>query len=355
MPTALAAPPRALQPKPFLLDPALREYSMLKARVNEVLILGQQRIEREFIRMRYQTGLLINEHVRLNEDRAAYGTQAVFKLGKDFEIDYSELQRYAQFARAYPIVGRGRQLVFNLPWKYYRKLMTIKDDGRRWALTAEAEKSGWPFEKVEARVRYVVGKDGKGKQPSRLPLVSLGPFYLYSVIRPETIHSRAKEFLLDLGFSQTLEMDLFPEARFPAETMVTSVRDLRTGRYSLVKAEGAAADCLYTYKAYVENVIDGDTLKVEFQLGFGNRRRETIRLNHIDCPELDTPEGRAAKKFVESELAPCEFVIVKSIRTRREKWGRYLGDVFYSKKEGAPPVYLNQLLLDTGHAVRLRI
>ena len=38
---------------------------------------------------------------------------------------------------------------------------------------------------------------------------------------------------------------------------------------------------------------------------------------------------------------------------RKEKWGRYLGDIFYINKAGKQ-VYLNNLLLEKGHAVRVR-
>ena len=361
---------RVNPPKMFQLDRTLRDYTALKARVHEVLILGRERIEQEFMRMRYDTGLLINEHVRLNEAHAGYGTQAIEKLGKDMDFDVTELRRFAQFAAAFPIRGGRRELGFNLPWTHYRKLMIVKDDARRWELALEAEKKGWSFEEVEARVRYAVGKDGEEKEPSRLPFVCLGPFFTYKIIRPETIHSRSPELLLDLGFGQALETALFPKARFGAETIVTA----GPVPWSLVRAEGAEEGSLYTYKAYVERVIDGDTLKVEFQLGFGSRKREIIRLNHIDCPELSTPEGQAAKRFVESELSKCESITVKSVKTRKEKWGRYLGDVFYTpardikipagstrsigsgyeKPGSARPVYLNQLLIDQGHAVALR-
>ena len=118
--------------------------------------------------MRYHTGFLINEHIRLNHDRAAYGTQAVLKLGKDFDIDHSELGRYAQFAQSYPISGRGRKLEFNLPWKYYRKLMIIRNDDQRWEMTLRAEKNEWNFEEVEAKVQYAIGKEEDEKQPPRL-------------------------------------------------------------------------------------------------------------------------------------------------------------------------------------------
>ena len=134
----------------------------------------------------------------------------------------------------------------------------------------------------------------------------------------------------------------------------------RSGYYALEKVSGSG-DLLYTYKAYVLDVIDGDSVKVDFRLGFGDRKGETIRLNHIDCPEIDTPEGKAAKRVVESWLAGCEFITIKSVRTRKEKWGRYLGDVFFtpgslrgersSTKQSPNLIYLNQLLLDKGHAI----
>lgn len=342
------------------LDGALRQYSVLKARVHEVLILGRRHIEKEFMRMRYHTGLLINEHVRLNGERADYGAEAVLRLEKDFDIDHTELNRYAQLAKSYPIGGGRRQLDFNLPWSHYRKLMTIKNDELRYELTTRAEKNGWSFEEVETKVRDAVGKENDQKEPSRLPMVCLGPFHTYKIIRPETIRPKERELVLDLGFSHRKEMNLFPGVRYAAETIVTSTRDSR-GHYSVIKVEGAREDILFTYKAFVEKVIDGDTLKLDFRLGFGDRRGETIRLNHIDCPELDTPEGRAAKRFVESQLADCEFITVKSTQTRKEKWGRYLGDVFYTSRHSranadspVAPIYLNQLLLDKGHAVRVR-
>jgi endonuclease YncB( thermonuclease family) len=341
----------------FQMDPSLRDYSALKARVHKVLILGRKHIEREFMLMRYHTGLLINEHIRLNEGRAAYGAQSVERLGEDFEIDPTELSRYSQLAKAYPILGRGQELMFNLPWKHYRKLMIIKDDGLRFELTLEAEEKEWSYEEVEARVRYAVGREKDEKNPPRLPFVSLGPFFTYKVVQSKSIHSSAKELLIDLGFKHRVETRLFesarrrPRFRFQEGMIVTA----EEGSLALAKASGATEDCLYTFKARTEEVLDGDTLKVEFLLGLGNRQGETIRLNLIDCPELDTPEGKAAKRFVESELAGSEFITVKSVRTRKEKWGRYLGDVFYARKGKGPLIYLNQLLLDKGHAVRMRL
>lgn len=347
--------------KSFQLTNALRDYAVLKARVGEVLIAGRSRIEKEFMLMRYHTGLLINEHVRLNGGRAAYGTQAFAKLEKDFDIDHTELQRYSQFARAYPILGGRRELQFNLPWTHYRKLMVIPNDELRDRLTAQAEKQGWSFDEVQTKVRYAVGKTQEKKEIAPLAPVTLGEFHTYQIIRPESVHGEKPELVIDCGFSLKKELsELNVRGKFKEGAIVTSVWKGNRYELSAFSPPASAADqpkrkaesFLYTYKAFVVDVIDGDTLKVDFCLGFGLRKGETIRLNHIDCPEMNTPEGKAAKRFVEAQLAGCEFIIVKSVKTRKEKWGRYLGEVFLPQKAGEP-VYFNQLLLDKGCAVQV--
>ena len=368
---------------PFALAAGLADYGVLKARIGEIFVEGRKRVEFELIRMRYHTGLLINEHIRLNNDRAEYGAKAILKLEKDLEVDQSELRRYSIFARAYPIRGGRHELAFNLPWQSYRKLMIVPDDGQRWQMTLEAEKNEWTFEKIESKVAFLIAKEREGDdEPERLPPVSPGPLHTYRVIAVPNLHSGKEELLLDLGFSRRQEMDIFPEARFPADTIVMSVKDAhgyRVRRTEYSESVGAGSvprtpyEALYTYKAFVERVIDGDTLKLDVRQGFGERFSDTFRLKGIDCPEMDTPEGVAAKRFVQSELAKAEYVTIKSTPSgNKEKYGRYLVDVFYlparSLKasaggtcapqhkcdKGTGPIYLNQLLLDKGYAVRMR-
>jgi len=45
------------------------------------------------------------------------------------------------------------------------------------------------------------------------------------------------------------------------------------------------------------------------------------------------------------------WVFIKTVKS--DKYDRYLGDVFYTDKTGKQ-VYLNNLLLENGHAVRVR-
>ena len=342
---------------------AITSYAQLRSKLRETLLEGQRKIEREKVLTYWQTGKHLHEHIFPQEGRAKhYGQEVIEKLAQDLQISDSVLYQCLQAYRAFKNLY-ARTNSFDLTWAHLRAAMRIPDEKKRMALIEQAAKEKWTSRDLEIKVRNLNWDqriaDSEGKAPAKLPFVCLGPFYHYRIIQPETIHSHSRELLIDLGFSYLEELRLFSDKKIPPGTLVTSSKDAR-GRYSLEKVftpssvPGSPDDLLYTFKAYVERVIDGDTLKVEFELGLGNWHPETIRLNHIDCPEMNTPEGKAAKKFVEAQLSGCDFITVKSVQTKREKWGRYLGEVFFQKKGASLPVYLNQLLLDKGHAVRIR-
>ena len=49
---------------------------------------------------------------------------------------------------------------------------------------------------------------------------------------------------------------------------------------------------LYTFVARATNIIDGDTLWVMLDLGFGTFAEQKLRLRGIDTPEMDCVAGR---------------------------------------------------------------
>lgn len=108
---------------------------------------------------------------------------------------------------------------------------------------------------------------------------------------------------------------------------------------------------MYEYQGTVVNVVDGDTLDLNIDLGLETHRIIRVRLNGIDCPELKTDEGKAAKAFTERWLAPLgaalPIFIVRTYKDKTEKYGRYLADVEH------PPTgsLLNDDLVTNGHAV----
>jgi endonuclease YncB( thermonuclease family) len=77
--------------------------------------------------------------------------------------------------------------------------------------------------------------------------------------------------------------------------------------------------------------------------------REKLRLRAIDCPELPTPAGQAAKRAVEALVA--EALDVTIVTSKVDKYDRYLADVHLTLRSGEE-VFLNNHLLQHGHAVR---
>lgn len=112
---------------------------------------------------------------------------------------------------------------------------------------------------------------------------------------------------------------------------------------------------MYTYKAKLVRVIDGDTIDAEIDLGFNVLIRQRIRLYGIDTPESRTKDleekerGLAAKQRL-IELLPREFV-VETILNKRGKFGRILGILHVSDTDGNSK-NINDVLVEEGHAVR---
>ena len=109
---------------------------------------------------------------------------------------------------------------------------------------------------------------------------------------------------------------------------------------------------MYKYEATVRRWVDGDTVDVDIDLGFGiifhNQR---LRLYGIDAYEsrtrdLDEKEkGLAATAFV-NEVAPVGSKVTL-VTYKEGKYGRILAEVFLENQ-----VNLNSLLTEVGHAER---
>jgi len=108
---------------------------------------------------------------------------------------------------------------------------------------------------------------------------------------------------------------------------------------------------MYNYNAELKRVIDGDTIVLDVDLGFGIwLRDEHIRLARINCPETRTRDleekakGIAAREFVQFMLLePTNNIQLKTFKDKG-KYGRYIADVFINGTN------LNDLLVSEGLA-----
>ena len=112
---------------------------------------------------------------------------------------------------------------------------------------------------------------------------------------------------------------------------------------------------LYHYRADCRRAIDGDTLEVIIDLGFGMTRKERIRLLGIDCPEANTPEGRAARLFAIDWLNAAQ-VATESVwelmlhTSKGDSFGRWLAQV-----EDCRGRNLTADLIAAGHAKKKEV
>ena len=110
---------------------------------------------------------------------------------------------------------------------------------------------------------------------------------------------------------------------------------------------------MYEYRCKIVKVIDGDTVDVDIDLGFGVwLHKERIRLYGIDTPESRTRDlaekekGLAAKAYVKNLLENSDDGKFSIISHGRGKYGRVLGELFVKGHEKS----VNELLKENGHA-----
>jgi micrococcal nuclease len=103
----------------------------------------------------------------------------------------------------------------------------------------------------------------------------------------------------------------------------------------------------------VTNVVDGDTIDVEIDLGFDISFSSRVRLAGIDTPESRTTDkaekvlGLEAKEYLKSKIKDAKDVIIKTEKMdSSEKYGRILGWVFLDGSK----VSINEQMIADGYA-----
>ena len=112
---------------------------------------------------------------------------------------------------------------------------------------------------------------------------------------------------------------------------------------------------MYEYRCKIVKIIDGDTVDVDIDLGFGVwLHKERVRLYGIDTPESRTRDleekkyGLAAKDFLTGMLDDDQ-IILKTHKDKTGKFGRILGELWrtsnYTDKS------INRYMIEKHHAV----
>ena len=110
-------------------------------------------------------------------------------------------------------------------------------------------------------------------------------------------------------------------------------------------------DKLYHYRARVASVYDGDTIRVDIDLGLKSWiKDEKIRLNRINTPELrgdERPEGIKSRDYLR-DLILGKKIMLQTIKDKQGKYGRYIAEIWIEKD--GEWVNVNDLIVEKGFA-----
>ena len=113
---------------------------------------------------------------------------------------------------------------------------------------------------------------------------------------------------------------------------------------------------MYEYRCKIVKIIDGDTVDVDIDLGFGVwMHKERIRLYGIDTPESRTRDldekkyGLIAKGWIEKIMPVGSMQTLITQKDKSGKFGRILGK--FRVNDGHYDIILNDWMISNHHAV----
>ena len=116
---------------------------------------------------------------------------------------------------------------------------------------------------------------------------------------------------------------------------------------------------MHTYKCTILRVVDGDTVDVDIDLGFGVwMRKERIRILGIDTPESRTRDlaekvyGNLAKNFVKDYLPVGSTQTLQTEKDGTGKFGRILGKFLVYDHQTDSQMHLGDIMIREHLAVK---
>ena len=302
-------------------------------------------VTRKKVEMAWNIGQVIEKSL-IKKDEKTYGAKLMEQLEQDVKISKTVLYKMRNFYKAYPKLPKDDP---QLNWSHYRVLAGVKRAEERKYLEGLARENSWDSDELQKEVggQKEVVKKAAVKVKSKKIQPTRGKVFIYKIIE---IDESGKK-MIDCGFKIFREIkEVMPKG---AEVVFVSKK---SEKYSLKKSD-VRPQLVHTYKATVKRVVDGDTLRVNLDLGFGIFHEEIIRLAKVSSLELATDGGKNAKAELTKILQSVPFFILKSIKT--DIFNRYVADIFLPQnpketdlqKIADAGIYLNQLLLDKGLAV----
>ncbi len=320
-----------------LLHSICSEMSSGLARVEKLL-------ERQKVVTYWEIGRHINRYLAKNAPVRGKIGSFYDRLSGDIKVSARTLQHCEQFFRYFPRLPKAD----GLSWSHYRFLLVLPEEKERLSWINRIRRANISVNDLRLELLSKTGSLEE-EEGQRLDGPRRGALYTYRLRRAEGLEGVGVPWFVDCGFSCRIEA---PLSRSALELKYIYTSEKTKEGYRL-KVTDTPADAIYTYKAKMRRVIDGDSLLVDVDLGFGIWTEQRLRLRLIDTPELDTLAGQKTKRWLENELKDCPFVIVKTYKS--DKYDRYLVDVFYAPGEEDAQAVADEGTYLNGRLVELKL
>jgi len=299
-------------------------------------------IEKEKTFSYWNIGKRIQDYLDSDPDISTYGQFLYSQLSSNLDIGVRSLYLSVQFFKSYPEISN---IYDRLSWSHFKILLSVSSPDERKQYENILLSNTMSIRDFAALVRKDKNEIPYSKG-NKLTVIKGLPF-LY------TLKKVNNQLLLDLGF-YIYSNNFSDQLTNLINKDVVSAS--KTDSSYEIKLSDYDQSLLFTYKAYLAGIIDGDTIKVNIDLGFDTFTTQTLRLRGINAFELSTSEGKLARDFVVSKLQSLDFFVIKTYH--KDRYSRFLADIFYSKDQTDIVsvlnygFFLNQELLDNKHAVK---
>lgn len=320
-----------------------KTYQNLLKNIQSFLQNSQEEITKTKINLFWQIGREINEFLQENPSKTI--SDLLKDLENDLEIDGKNIYKMHQFFQTYPQIPSINQA---LTWSHYRSLITVKDQEERAKLEKLTEKNSWGSGVLQQKISKINQETKSRKKSTAKPSIApkklnfkRGALYFYEVTKRQGSDS----LFIDLGFKTFKKIN----ENFKIGDLLISKKTEQDFSFEKSNVKKSST---YTYKAFINRIIDGDSINVNLDLGFGIFHEKTLRLAQINAAEINTKEGQIAKEKLIEILQGVPFLIVKT--NQLDTYGRYISDIFFSHNElnehlvAENGEYLSQTLLDAG-------
>jgi hypothetical protein len=135
------------------------------------------------------------------------------------------------------------------------------------------------------------------KKPPNNKILSWSHYRELMTIKDETLRSKLEQEASDQNWSR--------------ERLVSAIKSAKANPNSEPKLK-RPTEATYLYEAKIIEVIDGDTLILNLDLGFLVNKEQRVRLAGINCPEMAMDEGQSAFHFLLNKAANIDTLMIQT-------------------------------------------